>query len=467
MQLDGIGIAAAALLAAAASFNTCAQASTAPQASLAPVGSTVYVFASRANLRAQPQATATVLAQPVANTGLKLLAQTGEWCEAETTAATDAPPRRGFIACSLLRASPLTLAGVRAELDAARRAGKGVLDWESRGFWVAPSLLRWSQVGQALEATHLTPEIASREISGGRALRFKVPEFEAMKQRLAAGVLVTADALEPVPAQPGPSQAAAAAASQPDAGLVYPALARVRIPRIEPSLFQADQVPVLDTAIRYKEATSHRAMLLADALSARNAAPFQAVVTQPAAYALGPGAALLARSSPPRFIRTAGPLDVIIGVWDAGALQITFGKDAFLHGVTAQGQPTRERVLGLELDFGVDYGCGGTARVELRNAAVPGFAKASSALVKWAGMAMPGGSTARAQVKSRKFGGAKPADLVVTHEIDLNNDGSADFFVMQGRYVPQISGDGLWTAVYGNIGGQWLLLSYDQEEDCT
>ncbi|MCU0919480.1 MAG: hypothetical protein MUF16_03975 [Burkholderiaceae bacterium] len=466
MQLDGIGIAAVALLAAAASSNTCAQAPAAPQARLGPVGSTVYVFASRATLRAQPQVTATVLAQPVANTGLKLVAETGEWCEVETAARTEPPPLRGFIACSLLRASPLTLAGVRAELDAARRAGKGVLDWESRGFWVAPSLLRWSRVGQALEATHLTREIASREISGGKALRFKVPEFEAMKQRLAAGVLVAAEALEPVPAEPLPSPVAATAAI-PSAGLVDPTLARVRIPPIEPSLFQADQVPVLDTAIRYKETTSHRALLLADALSARSDAPFQAVVTQPAAYALGPGAALLARSNQPRFIRTAGPLDVIIGVWDVGALQVTFAKDAFLHGVTAQGLPTRERVLGLELDFAVDHGCGGTARVELRSAAVPGFTKASSALVKWVGMAMPGGATARAQVKSRKFGGAKPADMVVTHEIDLNSDTIADFFVMQGRYVPQISGDGLWTAVYGNVNGQWFLLSYDQEEDCT
>jgi hypothetical protein len=247
--------------------------------------------------------------------------------------------------------------------------------------------------------------------------------------------------------------------------LVAAAVARVRIPPIKPSLFTADQVPVMDTAIRYQEATSHRAMLLADALSARNAASFQARFTRPAAYALGPGTGWLAQA--PRFIRTAGPLDVIIGVWDVGALEVKFNKDAWLNGVTARGEPTRERVLGLELDFQIDHGCGGSSRVELRNAPVPGFAKATSALVKWVGVAPPGGPAARAQVKSRKFGGAKPADLVVTHEIDLNNDDIADFFVMQGRYVPQISGDGLWSAVFGNIAGQWWLLSYDQEEDCT
>lgn len=241
----------------------------------------------------------------------------------------------------------------------------------------------------------------------------------------------------------------------------------MRIPNAKPSLFQADQVPVLDTAIRYREATSHRAMLLADALSARNAAPLRAVVTEPAAYALGPDAALLARSDEPRFIRASGPLDVVIGVWDVGAFRVSFAKDAFVQGVTAQGEITRENVLGLEVNFGVDYGCGGSARVELQSDPVQGFAKASSALVRWVGVTLPGGPAARAQVKSRKFGGAKPADLVVTHEIDLNNDGIADFFVMQGRYVPQISGEGLWSAVFGNIAGQWRLLSYDQEEDCT
>lgn len=444
---------AAALLAAAA-FDAGAQPAAAP---LGPPGSTVYVFASRANLRALPQAAAAVLAQPVTNTSLKLLAEKGEWCEVEAAAEKDTPMRRGFIACNLLRPSPLTLGAAKAELDTAKRNGRGVLDWASRSFWVAPSLLRFYEVGLALQGTHITPELANREISGGKALRFKVPEFEAMKQRLAGGVLVAPAALEDVPMQAVPAQA--------DAALVAAAAARVRIPSIKPSLFTADQVPVMDTAIRYQEATSHRAMLLLDALSARNAAPFQATVTRPAAYALGPGTGWLAQA--PRMVRTAGPLDVIIGVWDVGALEVSFSKDAWLNGVTLRGEPTREKVLGLELDFQIDHGCGGSARVELRNAAVPGYAKATSALVKWVGLPLPGGPAGRAQVKSRKFGGDKPADLVVTHEIDLNNDGIADFFVMQGRYVPQISGDGLWSAVFGNIAGQWRLLSYDQEEDCT
>lgn len=444
---------AAALLAAAA-FDIGAQPAAAP---LGAPGSSVYVFASRANLRAQPQAAAAVLAQPVTNTGLKLLAQKGEWCEVETIADKDAPAQRGFIACNLLRPAPITIGAAKAELDSARRNGRGVLDWASRSFWVAPSLLRFNDVGLALQGTHLTPEIANREISGGKALRFKVPEFEAMKQRLAGGVLVSPAALEEVPTQALPTQA--------DAALVATAAARVRIPPIKPSLFTADQVPVMDTAIRYQEATSHRAMLLLDALSARHGAPLQATVTRPAAYALGPGTGWLAQA--PRRVRTAGPLDVIIGVWDVGALEVSFGKDAWLNGVTLRGEPTREKVLGLELDFQIDHGCGGSSRVELRNAGVPGYAKASSALVRWVGTPLPGGPAGRAQVKSRKFGGAKPSDLVVTHEIDLNNDGIADFFVMQGRYVPQISGDGLWSAVFGNIAGQWRLLSYDQEEDCT
>jgi hypothetical protein len=462
MRLPALAL--ALLMSAASPFDVAAQGSAALPSTLGPPGATVYVFASRANLRAQPQAAAAVLAQPVTNTALKLLAQAGEWCEVETAAASAMPgaptasTQRGFIACSLLRQAPLTLAGVQAELDAARRSGRGVLDWSSRSFWVAPGLLRITQVGRALEATHITREIADREISGGKALRFKVPEFEAMKQRLASGVLVAPEALEPVPMQP--------VAAQGDPSTAVAAAAHVHMPPIQTSLFSADQVPVLDTAIRYNEETSHRALLLVEALSARNAAPFQAVVTQPAVYALGPGAGQLAQSGP-RFIRTAGPLDVIIGVWDVGTMEVTFGKDAFLHGVTVRGEPTRQKVLGLEVGLGHEYGCGGSARVLPRDVAVPGFASAKAALVQWVGTPMPGGAAARARVKSRKFSGAEAADLVVTQEIDLNNDGIADFFVMQGRWVPQISADGVWSAVFGNIAGQWQLLSYDKDEDCT
>ena len=52
-------------------------------------------------------------------------------------------------------------------------------------------------------------------------------------------------------------------------------------------------------------------------------------------------------------------------------------------------------------------------------------------------------------------------------EIDLDGDGIADFSVWSGRYAPQISAEGYWSAVFANIGGEWKGLAYDQDDDCT
>ena len=80
---------------------------------------------------------------------------------------------------------------------------------------------------------------------------------------------------------------------------------------------------------------------------------------------------------------------------------------------------------------------------------------------------MPGGTSARAQVKSRQIKGTGEYDLVVAHEIDLDRDGIADFLIWQGRYQSQVSAEGHWSGVFGNIGGQWRLLDYVEDADCT
>ena len=80
---------------------------------------------------------------------------------------------------------------------------------------------------------------------------------------------------------------------------------------------------------------------------------------------------------------------------------------------------------------------------------------------------MPGGASARAQVKSRRFSGESEKNLIVTHEIDLDRDGVVDFLIWQGRYQAQVSAEGLWEAIFGNIGGQWRLLDYNEDADCT
>lgn len=436
-------------------------------------GSTAYVLASRANLRAQAQASAPVLAQPVTNTPVRLIANNGEWCEVEVLTNDAMPPgvtpttsvtsaaQRGFIACNLLTAQMLTLAVVDAQFAKGKLNAKAALDWYSRAFWIAPSMARWMRVGIALQDTHLDEETRAREITETKPLRFKVAEFEAMKQRLAAGILVKPEATNMMPGlaleDPQLSYTHAQAAGK-----------RITLPVIKPSLFKANETPVIISTEKYAQSGSSRTIDLIDTLSAANGAPFRTVVTAPASYALNSDTQRLAGNAGWRFIRVSGAMDIIIGVWDVGGLHVTYSQDTVLHGVSVRGEPTAQNIKEIKWGIGDSSACSySRTSVEMKSLPIAGYAPPSSAMVSWAGKPMPGGTSARAQVKSRQIRGTGEYDLVVAHEIDLDRDAIADFLIWQGRYQPQVSAEGHWSGVFGNIGGQWRLLDYVEDADCT
>ncbi len=438
----------------------------------APAGTRAYVLASLANLRAQPQAGAAVLTRLTTNTQVKVLANNSDWCDVEVLkdnalpasaddGGTNRDARQGFMACNLLQTQPLTLAAVDAELVRELDARK-MLDWHARGFWIAPSITRWIGVGMALEAVHLDDETRSRELNEEKPRRFKVPEFDAMKQRLAAGIAVKPGTLPPSPGlasnAPGMSQ--------------YPYLqaAQKRVPMaaIKPSFFKAGETPVIVPEEKFGLGNSPRMAALIDMLSASNDAPIKAVVSGSASFASNHGGSQWAGNNGWRIIPVAGAMGVIIGVWDTGGMRVTFDQDARLHGVSARGEPTARNVKAFDLGFGYDSGCSySPTSVVMKSVPVAGYAPPSSALVSWAGKPMPGGPSARAQIKSRQVNGASEYDQLVAHEIDLDRDGVADFLVWQGRYPPQVSAEGIWTAVFANVGGQWRLLAYNEDADCT
>ncbi len=129
----------------------------------------VWVHGSYVNVRQAARNDAAVVAQFPTNTPLKLVQRKGDWCEVE----------QGFILCRLIGDKPLTLADTNNAQtpEAARRA-----------FWIAPSWSRLVAAGEALTQTLLSSQQRETEITTERANRWKVPEFEAVKERLRAGV---------------------------------------------------------------------------------------------------------------------------------------------------------------------------------------------------------------------------------------------------------------------------------------
>ncbi|GHT85472.1 hypothetical protein AGMMS49960_11990 [Betaproteobacteria bacterium] len=430
---------------------------------------TAYVQASLARVRAAPDTDAKTLAQVVTNTPVKRLAERQEWCEVEvsngdilTPAEPQTPDIHGFIACRLLSAEPLTLAKVEAQIANAELDARELLNWQSRAFWIAPSLTRWAAVGTALEMLYLDEATRNKEIEAMRPPRFKVEEFELMKQRLAAGITITPESYHEMWWQILHNTQLGEQAK--NVKVLLPPIAevrqRVKFPEIKPSHFKND-IPVIVPALEYITPINNflAKIPLIDALSAYNGTSFQVEILTPAFFA-APDDEYEDENEEREF--------AVIGLWDVGGVRITFNGDALLYGITERGEPTARNLKTITLRMSYGRNCKEDGSCDTRydnsdqlhsignNPSVAGYAPVPP-LVRWAGKPMPGGAAAKAQVKTRKLPDTDEDKAVTVHEIDLNRDGVADLLVLQG-HVAQYSGMGERESVFANINGQWLQI---------
>ncbi|MDX1252709.1 MAG: hypothetical protein IDH49_10760 [Gammaproteobacteria bacterium] len=402
----------------------------------------LFVHASRLPVRAQATATSDALGHLVTNQAVRLIATRGEWCEIES----ERPKLHGYSPCKFFSEKPLALAEINQQIKLTSLTPRQRLDWQSRAFWVEPSLRRWIAVGDSMTEVLLSPETRAKEISGAKPLRFKTPEFEAMKQQLAQGVVAP------------PPTGLVTNASVWQSAHIGAALKLLPLPVAKPSYFGANGVYALNGPPFSLEGAAASAIELVDTLSGFHKIPFRMTVEQPASYA---------EAYPPlpqgSFIRASTPLDIIVGVWDVGSVTITFDKPAQLNGITRYAQPTGTEVKALTFDFGDHSACvGGTMDVKLH--ALNKVAPWENTLLVWVGKPALAG---KATVQRRKWRGTGEYDKFTVDDIDLDGDRVADFSVWNGRYMPIVSAEGLWQAVFANVAGQWRLLAYDEDDDCT
>lgn len=402
----------------------------------------LFVQASCLPVRAQAAATSKALGHLVTNQAVRLVTTQGEWCEIES----EQPKLRGYSPCKLFSAKPLALAEINQQLKSTSLTPRQRLDWQSRAFWVEPSLRRWTAVGDSMTEVLLSAETRAKEISGAKPLRFKTPEFEAMKQRLTQGIVAP------------PPAGLVTNASVWQSVYIGAALKRLPVPVAKPSYFGANGVYALNGPPFSLEGAGASAIELVDTLSGLHKIPFRMNVDQPASYAeLHPARPQGA------FVRVDTARDIIVGVWDAGSVTITFDKPARLNGITRYAQPTGAEVKALTFDLGDHSACvGGMMEVKLHplNKVAPW----EDTLLVWVGKPALAG---KATVQRRKWRGSGEYDKFTVDDIDLDGDRVADFSVWNGRYKPLAGAEGLWQAVFANVAGQWRLLAYNEDDDCT
>lgn len=421
-----------------------------------------YVQASRVPLRSTPSAASAAQGYMTTNIQVRLLTDKGEWCEVQDVESQV----RGFFLCKYLANKPLTLAEIQSHLvDAAptKISDRERLDWLSRAFWVEPSLTKWIAVGTAMESVLLSAETSQKEIVGQKALRFKVPEFEAMKKRLTQGVV----SKEIVDLSSG--------IAVDNIEYLKNARSKMKLPKISPSLFKKGDAFAM-VGPPFSVSDLDIGIPLVERLSQSNNFAYRVIETMPAEFT-GPQ---FQSDSPslqltkinlkkrPRslFLRISEPNYIVSGAWDVSQVNVTFDKLPKLQGITRKGEPTEAGVEAVTMAVGKQgSSCGGSGiSVKVREISAKDKAPWSSALMSWVGSpAVAGKST----VRTRKFKGANEWEALVIDDIDLDGDGIPDYSVWNGRYQPQISAQGIWQAVFANVSGNWVVVSYNQDADCT
>jgi hypothetical protein len=119
------------------------------------------------------------------------------------------------------------IAAIDAKLTDTKPSPRDLLDWSSRAFWVSPSLVRFESVGYQMEEALLSSRIKEAEFQTGKFSRPPNPEFDAMKGRLAQG-LIPSDL---------PVVRLAPEGYEPLSG----AIKRAGLPQVRPSFFRSDE----------------------------------------------------------------------------------------------------------------------------------------------------------------------------------------------------------------------------------
>ena len=290
-------------------------------------------------------------------------------------------------------------------------------------FFAAPSLQGFVDLASPMSSAVMTPERWRLEDETGKPQRPPHADFEAVKARLAAGVVVQ-----------GPVTSRSDSAGDILQGPLGKGVARAPLPDVTPSFFGGSEpfvVPLRPFTL------ADQFVSLADALSAFHRTELRMRVMGPAQ------------------MRTHG----VYGVWDVGSIGITFARPVRIHGLAADGSPTGADISSMRADFTTYCGDKALSAINARsiNAGWRG------AVVAWVGKAPVG----VASMSTRQINGATQYDKLVIDTIDIDRDGVPDFSIWSGMQEAVASTDTFWRAVFGNIGGEWVLLGFAQEADCT
>lgn len=417
---------------------------------------TRHVHGSWVNLRGAAATDAPVLARLSANTAVQLLREEGRFCQVETGAGL-----RGYIACNLLGTAPLRIEEVGEPGHPAHSP--------LRAFWVAPSVKRLLAAGEHVWMAALTEEQRKAERPEGEAaaalepgkpgprlLRPPVPEFDAMKELLKAGVVAHAENIEPrlpwsLLRKGGAelAQRSSRMAMPPDSEEIT-WIGQLDLPPARPSLFK-DHAAI---------AAPHTST---DGASARFGITERARVLRKPKWGV-----TWAREFTPIFD----------GSYDIGSLEVQLDRPVAEHALGRQGllgaaQTRLKAVITPNGDQGAcEEGYGWTPRAD--GVPVAGRPRVKDPMLLFLTPAPLPATQVRVTTKALTPPAARPDSgrafsKLVQHQIDLDADGADDLLLLEATGLGQISERPavLLKLAFVNVAGEWFLLALDRLGECT
>ena len=415
---------------------------------------TRWVHGSWVNLRAAPSTKADAIDRLVVNTEITLQSTQGDWCEITTNDKSF----RGFLGCKFLGDKPLTLADLGPDEYRANAP---------RAFWLAPSARRLMAAGVHFRNTLLTERQREREEfryennepfdlnKQPGIIRYPAPEFEAMKDLVKKGVIADQEN------RPGsvkwtdviqqlPNDNTGSFQSQGLSLYGYElSLARFATPKpVGPSLFKR----TTDLATRSSTVENLSAQF--------------GIIER------------LRILGGPKWVHFRHDDPRVAGFWDMGSFELTLEKPVFEYVIGRQGLAAAARWDNATEKHSIDAdeGCSEGMSLAMRaTAPVPGYPKVKDPLlwivtpdplpykkvsIKRSAKRLPPPATDKPDWQEYSL------ELIVIHEIDLDNDGIADLSVWEGM-SPRFGSEVATRLVLANIAGEWHLIEANSYTECT
>jgi len=436
-----------------------------------------YVQGSWVNIRQTEQAQSSVIHHLTANSKVKLIRQIDKVCEISWNGAGPESVQKGFIACNLLGDQALDL----QRLLPSTLADKPNPDYSpARAFWLAPSMQALFKAGQHFQLSLLNPKQVENENGSNpdtnqsatpyKLVRYKVPEFEAMKQVLSNGI-VASPLYFPLPWSCEKVQQMMQAELGPyaklDAGKIQQWLETRRygeIP-IAPGLH--------DCRIKYLEKLSLPAAKPSQFKQLNEIAPGDS-----SAELLSARFGITERgkvTGSPSWVRD---YDIYrySGAWDIGRYFLQLDKPVYEHviGRTGLVGVYRWQVSQDVVPYGADPGCAqGISATRRGKELQAGYPQIKDGLIWF--QAPTALAIKSAKIKSQVYhykipDNSNQAQKLVSYEVDLNEDGVADFVQWDIWGTPEITGPNpllVWRQIFVNVNGVWYPYMSDRFTECT